>query len=190
MFPLSVLPYPTLTLYHFGEVETMYLDTQEDTQTIVDETVIKTIIAAHLDPAGMVLGILVNVQKEYRFVPRKALEIIAEETDIPLARLYSICSFFDDLSLLPTGKYLLEVCDGTACHTLGAQKFIHKVEEILGIRLGETTPDGLITLRRVNCVGACSQAPLLVLEGTIIGRIKLQDLKGLVASIPGQGEDI
>lgn len=128
------------------------------------------------DPTGRVINILNDVQDEYRYVPDEALRAIADACGIPYDQLVSTTEFFGTLSTDPVGEHVIEVCDGTACHTLGAARLADAIAEELGIEVGQTTPDGRFTLRLVHCVGACSVAPVVVKDGTAYGRVKVSDV--------------
>lgn len=132
------------------------------------------------DPTGRVIGMLNDVQDEYRYVPDEALRAIAEECDVPYDQLVSATEFFGTLSTEPVGEHIIEVCDGTACHTLGATRLADAIADALGIEVGQTTPDGRFTLKLVHCVGACSVAPVVVKDGTAYGRVKVSDAASIV----------
>lgn len=127
------------------------------------------------DPTGQVLNVLNEIQTHFRYLPEAALSYLSSRTGIPYSKLYSIGSFFEDLSFDPVGQYLIKVCDGTACHTRGAPELVQALEEKLGIKAGQTTPDGLFTLRTVHCVGACGLAPIIIVDGKTLGRVKLKE---------------
>ena len=145
-------------------------------------------IAQYPDPTGQILNILNDIQSLYRYLPEEALETVAEGTNVPLGRLYSLGTFFAGLSLEPVGKYLLEVCDGTACHAVGAPRLIDMLEEKLGIKEGQATPDGLITLRKVHCIGACSLAPVVIAGKKIYGRVRLNQVALIIRTLEQDGE--
>lgn len=127
------------------------------------------------DKTGRVINLLNDVQDEYRYVPDAALRAIADACDVPYDQLVSTTEFFDNLSTAPIGEHIIEVCDGTACHTLGAPRIAETIADALGIEVGETTEDGRFTLRLVHCVGACSMAPVVVKDGAAYGRVKVSD---------------
>lgn len=158
-----------------------------DLKTSEIEVTVRRIVESDTGRTGQLLNVLNEIQQTYRYLPEPALVEASRILGVPFARTYGISTLFADLSLEPVGRYLLEICDGTACHTQGSQKLINKAEELLGIKAGETTPDGLVTLRQVSCIGACSQAPLLVIDGECSGRFKLQDVSAAVDSLLREG---
>jgi NADH-quinone oxidoreductase subunit E len=111
---------------------------------------------------SLLVDILQDIQAETGYLPKEVLEETARGLDIPLSRVYSVATFFKAFSLKPRGRYLINVCVGTACHVRGSGKVVEKIEEELGIKRGETTPDLKFTLETVNCLGACALGPIVV----------------------------
>ncbi|WP_165056561.1 MULTISPECIES: NAD(P)H-dependent oxidoreductase subunit E [unclassified Adlercreutzia] len=132
------------------------------------------------DDVGRVIGLLNDVQDECGYLPEEALRAIADLCDVPYEELVASARFFKTLSTEPVGKVVIEVCDGTACHTQGAVRLAQAIADKLGIEVGQTTPDGLFTLRLVHCVGACSVAPVAVVAGTAYGRVKTANADGVI----------
>jgi NADH-quinone oxidoreductase subunit E len=143
---------------------------------------IKSILARYQGDAGMLVAILQDVQVEYNYLPREALEKVSEGLDIPLSRVYSVASFFKAFSLKPRGRHLINVCLGTACHVRGTGRVLDEVERELGIRSGETTKDMKYTLETVNCVGACALGPIVVIDGNYSGEMTGSKVKPLLES--------
>lgn len=148
----------------------------------------EAIIERYPDPTGRILNILNDIQTLYRYLPEEALAIVTEKTGIPLTRLHSFGDFFSRLSLDPVGRYIMEVCDGTACHAAGAPKLINALEEKLGLKEGETTEDGLVTLRKVHCIGACSLAPVIIVDDQTYGRVRLNQVGQIINTLERDGE--
>ena len=111
---------------------------------------------------SLLVDILQDIQAETGYLPKEVLEETAIGLDIPISRVYSVATFFKAFSLKPRGRYLINVCMGTACHVRGAGKVVEKIEEELGIKRGETTADLKFTLETVNCLGACALGPIVV----------------------------
>jgi len=143
---------------------------------------IKSILARHQSDAGMLVAILQDVQVEYNYLPREALEKVSEGLDIPLSQVYSVASFFKAFSLKPRGRHLINVCLGTACHVRGTVRVIDEIERRLGIKPGETTKDLKYTLETVNCVGACALGPIVVIDGNYTGEMTGSKVKPLLES--------
>lgn len=108
------------------------------------------------------LAVLQDIQREYNYLPREALELVAERLSMPPGEVYGMATFFKAFSLQPKGKHVCKVCLGTACHVRGGPRILEALERELHIKAGQTTPDGRFSLESVRCLGACALAPILV----------------------------
>lgn len=135
----------------------------------------------HPDKTGRLLNVLNDVQERYRYLPPEAIEEVARSLDVPAAQIERMGDFFSYLSLDPVGRCVVEVCDGTACHTQGSMRLVVEFQKKLGIDTGQTTDDGGITLRTVGCVGACGIAPVVVVEGEAYGRVRIAQVADIAA---------
>ena len=124
--------------------------------------------------------ILSDVQKEYGYIPLEVQELISEKTGISVAEIYGVVTFYSFFSLTPKGKYVIGVCLGTACYVKGAQQIVDKFSEILGIKAGETTPDGMFTLDALRCIGACGIAPAVTINGKVYPKLTVDAVPGVV----------
>ncbi len=113
---------------------------------------------------------LQQLQKEYGYLPPDELQRVAAELGIPHSRVHGVASFYSQFTDTPRGKHTVQVCLGTACHVGGGKGIRDALTQVLGIRPGETTPDGAITLEEVHCLGCCSLAPVIVVDGVAYGR--------------------
>ena len=111
--------------------------------------------------------ILSDIQKEYGYIPLEVQELVSQKTGISVAEIYGVVTFYSFFSLRPKGKYIIGCCLGTACYVKGAQKVIDKFSEILGIKPGESTEDGLFTIDALRCIGACGIAPAVSINGKV-----------------------
>jgi NADH:ubiquinone oxidoreductase subunit E len=111
------------------------------------------------------ISILEDIQAEYGYLPEEALRLVARETGRSLVDIYGVATFYRAFSLKPRGKHLVSICLGTACHVRGGQAIAAEFQRQLRIKPGETTPDHLITLDTVNCLGACALGPIVVVDG-------------------------
>ena len=118
-----------------------------------------------------VIQILQDLQGRLRWLAPEALEAVALELKMPLAHIYSVATFYRSFSLVPRGRHTCTVCMGTACHVRSGAAVLEHFERKLGLRAGQTSPDGEITLERVNCLGACALAPLAVVDGRYYGQM-------------------
>ena len=110
------------------------------------------------------LAVLQEIQQEYNFLPRAALERVSERLDIDLGDLYHLATFYRSFTLRPKGEFCIRVCLGTACHVHGGPRILEAFERELGIPAGESTPDGAFSLEATACMGACAQAPFVMVN--------------------------
>lgn len=128
----------------------------------IDESRLDSIIDGYNAEQGSLISILQDIQAEYNYLPREALDHVARRLDIPRVQVYGVVTFFKAFSLEPKGKNQIHVCMGTACHVRGSKNILEGLERKLEIKAGDTTPDGEYTLETVNCVGACALGPVVV----------------------------
>ena len=124
--------------------------------------------------------ILSDVQKEYGYIPLEVQELVSERTGISVAEIYGVVTFYSFFSLNPKGKYVIGCCLGTACYVKGAQQVIDKFSEILGIKPGETTKDGLFTLDALRCIGACGIAPAVSINGKVYPKMSVNSVPAVI----------
>jgi NADH-quinone oxidoreductase subunit E len=154
-----------------------------------NESRIKEIIFRYPAEKRFSLAIMQDIQREFNYIPREAMEAISEYLLIPLSKLYGMATFYKALSLNPKGKYVIKVCDGTACHIRSSMVVLSELKKLLEIKEGEITPDGLFSLETVNCVGACALAPVMVINGEYHGKLTPQDIAGIIESYMGGEAD-
>ena len=141
---------------------------------------IEEIIARYIDEPTPLMLILSDIQKEYGYIPLEVQELVSKATNIPVAEIYGVVTFYSYFSLNPKGKYVIGCCLGTACYVKGAQQVIGKFEEILGIKPGQTTKDGLFTLDALRCIGACSIAPALKVNDKVYATVKVDEVSKII----------
>jgi len=134
------------------------------------EKVTEIIEKYNRDP-GLIFDVLLDVQNEFSYLPKGALKKISEELDIPLSRLLSLATFYKAFSLIPKGRYPIQVCVGTACHVRGGQRILEKFERELNIKTGETTKDLNFSLDAVRCLGSCSLAPVVKVRDEVYAQV-------------------
>ena len=115
--------------------------------------------------------ILQDIQGSYGYLPMEVLGYVAQNSDITERQLYGVATFYDQFSFTAPGRHLLRVCHGTACHVNGATRITEAIERHLKISEGETSEDGLFTLKTVACLGCCSLSPVMMIDETVYGRL-------------------
>jgi len=137
----------------------------------MDKDRIDQIIDKHQAEASSLIQVLLDIQSENRWLPREALERISERLEVPFTRIQHIATFYKAFSLVPKGRHEIHICMGTACHVRGAQNVLDKVEDLTGIKPGETDLDLKFSLETVNCLGCCALGPVMEVDGQIHGKI-------------------
>jgi len=119
-----------------------------------------------------VIEMLQDIQDEFRYISKEALEQLNKETKVPLANLYHIATFYKAFSLEPKGKFEIQVCLGTACHVKGSQRVLEAFERELNIKDGETTSNKLFTIEVVRCLGCCSLSSVITIGNDLFGEVR------------------
>jgi len=127
------------------------------------------------------ISALEEIQGRYRYLPQEALILVSERLGVPLSQVYSVATFYNAFSLKRRGRHEVCVCVGTACHVRGAKRVLTRLEDNLGIKPGETTPDWNYSLDTVHCLGACALGPIVVVDGEYSGQMDSKGVDGLLA---------
>ena len=142
----------------------------------IDPAPLEKILDAYPADEASLIQVLQDVHRAYNYLPCDVLVKVAETLGVPLARVFSVGTFYKAFSLQPQGRTIVKVCTGTACHIRGAGQLVDELERQLGITAGETTEDLGFTIKTVNCVGACAMAPVLIVNETYHGSAKATKL--------------
>jgi NADH-quinone oxidoreductase subunit E len=142
-----------------------------ESQPKLDTKLLAPVIDDFYEHGTGLIAVLQNVQDVYGYLPRQALQDVSLVTGISLSQIYGVASFYNQFRLSPIGKFLIDVCHGTACHVAGAGLITNALEEELGIESGKTTADMMYTLSSVACMGACSQAPVMRIGEQTFGNL-------------------
>ncbi len=126
------------------------------------------------------IEVLHKAQESFGYLDIEVLRYIARQMKLPLSRVYGVASFYHLFTLEPSGVHRCVVCLGTACYVKGSSQILAQLEQVLRVKVGETTPDGEVSLLSARCLGACGIAPVLVFDGAIAGR---QTLEAALAAI-------
>ena len=144
---------------------------------------IDAIVHKHNIQPGAVIPILQEIQDAYGYVPPVAVTRISEIMSVPAGEIYGIVTFYSQFRLKPVGKHIIKVCHGTACHLNGAERIAHALARETGAEEGETSPDGMITVERVACIGCCSLAPCIMVDDEVHGRLTSGEVNNIVKKI-------
>ncbi|MBQ7668238.1 MAG: NADH-quinone oxidoreductase subunit NuoE [Clostridia bacterium] len=142
---------------------------------------IEKIIEKHKNEGGALIPILHEAQDLLGYLPEEVQKMIAKGLNISLAEVYGVATFYSRFKLNPKGKYNIQVCLGTACYVKGSDKVLAKIEETLGIKTGETTPDGKFSIESARCVGACGLAPVMVVNEEVYGKVTPDMVKDILS---------
>jgi len=131
----------------------------------------KDIVTKYRQKNGNVIFLLQETQEAFGYIPREAVDFFSQELNIAPSRFYGVATFYSQFRLKPTGKNKIVACCGTACHVRGAEKVINGLRKELDLPAGEdTTKDGEFTLEEVACLGTCSFAPIVMVNGAVRGK--------------------
>ena len=149
-----------------------------------DFKLIDFILEQHGCDKTQVIGIMQDVQKEYRYLPEDALLYIAEKVGISRAKIYGVATFYENFSLEAKGKYVIKCCNGTACHVRKSDDVQKALWEATGMTPGQhISEDGLFTIERVSCLGACGLAPVCTVNDTVHPSMTPDKMRALIAEI-------
>jgi NADH-quinone oxidoreductase subunit E len=137
----------------------------------MDTDRIDRIIDKHQGKASSLIQVLLEIQSEHHWLPKEALERVSEKLQVPLTRILHIATFYKAFSLVPKGRHEIHVCMGTACHVRGAPRVLDTVQDLTGIKPGETDLDMKFSLETVNCLGCCALGPVMVVDGKTHGKV-------------------
>ena len=130
---------------------------------------------------GVLIQLLLEIQRELNWIPPEAIIRINKRLKIPVSEIYRVASFYTALSLKPRGRHLVRVCAGTACYVRGGPRILDSVERTLKIRAGETTQDGNFTLETVNCLGCCALGPVVEIDRQYHGKLSSVSVEKLLS---------
>ena len=141
---------------------------------------LKAFIEEWKDKPGNLIMVLHKVQQTYGYIPRSIAIEISDMLDVPLAKIYGVVTFYNFFKLQKAGKYIAQVCLGTACYLRGGDDLIKEFEKQLGVGVNATTADGLFSVEAVRCLGCCGLAPVVVVNGEVYGKLKKEDVAGII----------
>lgn len=132
---------------------------------------IDRIIGKHKGVADSLIQVLLDIQSEYQWLPKEALQRVGERLQVPMSRIQHIATFYKAFSLVPKGRHKVHVCMGTACHVRGAPRILDMLQDLTGIHPGETDLELKFSLETVNCLGCCALGPVVEIDGKTHGNV-------------------
>lgn len=149
----------------------------------VDLTLIAPVLDEYADVKGSLITILQNTQEIYGYLPKEAIELISERTGIATSEIMGVGTFYTQFRFEPVGKYLIMLCQGTACHVNSSELILQTIKDELGIDDGQTTEDGLFSLKCVACLGCCSLSPVMMINEDTYGSLTPDKTKKILKEL-------
>ena len=137
----------------------------------MDMDKVDQIIDKHNCEASSLIQVLLDIQGANNWLPKEALDRVAERLQVPLTRIQHIATFYKAFSVVPKGRHGVHICVGTACHVRGASRILDTVQDITGLNAGETDLDLKFSLETVNCLGCCALGPVMEVDGKVHGKM-------------------
>lgn len=144
---------------------------------------VKSICDKYGNDSGELINILHEAQHLLGYLPEDVQRVIAHKLNIPVSKVYGVVTFYTFFTMSPKGKHPISVCLGTACYVRGSEKLLEEFKRVLGIDVGETTPDGKFSLDCLRCVGACGLAPVVMVGEKVYGRLQPESVKKIIEEL-------
>lgn len=150
----------------------------------IDYGFIDSVLERHGYQKSMIIAVMQDIQKQYRYLPREVIVYIGEKLHMTPAKLYGVATFYENFSLTPKGKYIIRVCDGTACHVRKSADIQQALYDCIGMSEDDSiSADGLFTIERVSCLGACGLAPVCTVNDIVHPQMTPKEARRLVAEL-------
>lgn len=154
-----------------------------------DLTLLEDVLQKYQNVSGSLITILQKAQDIYGYLPVDVIYHVAERTGSTPAKVMGVATFYTQFRLTPVGKYLIMLCQGTACHVNGSERIESAICEELGIKNGETTEDGLFTLKNVACLGCCSLSPVMMINDETFGSLTPDKAIGILNDLRKRAQE-
>lgn len=142
------------------------------------------IMEAHNYDSTLIIAIMQDVQKIYHYLPEEVLSYIAKGLDVSEAKIYGVATFYENFSLEPKGKYIIKICNGTACHVRNSEPILNEIRNLLGVTSeNPTTKDMLFTVETVSCLGACGLAPVCTVNDKVHPSMTVEKARQLIKEL-------
>jgi NADH-quinone oxidoreductase subunit E len=148
---------------------------------------IEQIIEGRRSQPGQLIEVLQDIQKETGYISKDAIETVSRELGVPLIEVFRVASFYKAFRLKPSGKNVVNMCMGTACHVRGSRLLLDQATSQLGVKPGEVTSDGLFSVEHVNCLGACALGPIVTENGSYHHHMTPGKLRKLIEKLQNGG---
>ncbi len=152
-------------------------------KTTIDLSLIDGVLEKYAPVKGSLITILQHTQDIYGYLPKEAIELIAEKTGIATSEIMGVGTFYTQFRFAPVGKYLIMLCQGTACHVNSSELILQTIKDELGIEDGQTTADGLFSLKCVACLGCCSLSPVMMINENTYGSLTPEKTKKILKEL-------
>lgn len=149
----------------------------------------RQIAARHKGEQGALLPVLHEVQREVKYLSPAVLAEVAAQLDLPLSKVYATATFYTLFNTKPKGQYIVRVCESAPCHINGAETIVEELQQLLGVKAGETTEDGVFTLELAACLGVCGVAPALMVNDQVHGNLRPGDLARILGEYRQRAEE-
>ena len=151
-------------------------------KTSFDFSIVDEILSSYKCSQQAIIAILQDIQEHYRYLPEEVFPYLASKLGMTEAGIYSIATFYENFSLEPKGKYVIKICDGTACHVRRSIPILERIRSDLGLsETKKTTDDRNFTVETVSCLGACGLAPVITVNNDVYGKLTKADVDGILA---------
>ena len=148
-----------------------------------DLTLIDGVLGEYADVPGSLITVLQKTQDIYGYLPKEAIEKISDKMNIPESEIMGVGTFYTQFRFQPVGKYLIMLCQGTACHVNSSELILETIKDELHISDGETTEDGLFSLKCVACLGCCSLSPVMMINDNTYGSLTPDKAKQILREL-------
>jgi len=142
--------------------------------------IVVPIVERNKERDGPLMPILQQINAAFNYLPEPVLRYVSEETGYSLSHIMRVATFYSAFSVVPRGKYVVNVCLGTTCYVRGSERLMDKFSDTLKIRPEESTPDMLFTLKSVRCIGCCGLAPAVMVGDTVYGKLTVKEVPGII----------
>lgn len=149
----------------------------------VDLSLLDDVLAEYASVKGSLITILQHTQDIYGYLPKEAIELISEKTGIATSEIMGVGTFYTQFRFEPVGKYLIMLCQGTACHVNSSELILQTIKDELHIEDGQTTEDGLFSLKCVACLGCCSLSPVMMINEDTYGSLTPDKTKKILKEL-------